>query len=66
MSSQTQDPAAEEVAALIEKQLRRETNVRFLRGMPTFRADLDIPEAFQLLLSRLDRAERRAHGRRRR
>ena len=64
MPSQPHAPAAEDVAALIEKELRRDINTRFLRGMPAFKADSDLPEKFKLLLTQLDKAERRAGGRR--
>jgi hypothetical protein len=60
MSSENQNPAADEVAALIRKELRREANKRFLRRMPAFQAEQDIPEEFRLLLSQLDSAEARA------
>jgi hypothetical protein len=63
MSSQPHAPAAEDIAALIEKEWRRDINVRFLRGMPAFRTDSDLPEEFRVLLSRLDKAERRARER---
>jgi hypothetical protein len=65
MSSQIQNTAADDVAALIRKELRRETNARFLRGMPTFQADVDeeVPEKFKLLLSQLEKAEARVRRR---
>jgi hypothetical protein len=62
MSSQPPAAAAEDVAALVEKELRRDVNLRFLRGMPAFRTDSDLPEKFKRLLAQLDKAERRARG----
>ena len=63
MSAQVQNSAAKDVAALIKKELRRETNTRFLRGMPTFQAEEEIPEKFKLLLSQLENAEARVRRR---
>jgi len=59
MSSQIESSAAEDVAALIRKELRREANARLLRRMPTFHAEEEIPEKFKLLLLQLERAEAR-------
>jgi hypothetical protein len=61
--SQTRDRAAEDLATLIKKEIRRETNARFLRGMPPFQANEELPEKFKLLLSRLESAEARPRGR---
>lgn len=60
MSSQIQSSATEDIASLVRKELRRESNARFLRGMPTFQAEEELPEKLKLLLLQLESAEARA------
>lgn len=45
------------VAGLIRKEIGSETNTRFLRSLPAFRLDRDVPARFNELLCRLDEAE---------
>lgn len=47
---------------LIRKEIRSETNRRFLAGLPGFRADMNLPDELQTLLRELDRAERRVRA----
>jgi hypothetical protein len=44
------------VAGLIRREIGSETNTRFLRSLPAFRLDRDLPVRFQELLGRLDEA----------
>jgi hypothetical protein len=46
------------LAALIRREMVTESNARFLRSLPAFKVDRQIPARFQDLLTRLDRAER--------
>lgn len=45
-------------AGLIRQEIGSETNRRFLRSLPAFRLERQIPPRFQELLGRLDQAER--------
>ena len=45
-------------AALIRRELRSETNQRFLRAMPPFRTESALPERLMDLLNQLDRSHR--------
>jgi hypothetical protein len=45
------------VAGLIRREIGTETNTRFLRSLPAFRLDRDVPARFQELLGRLEEAE---------
>jgi hypothetical protein len=47
----------ESLAADIRRQMSTEATKRFLRTLPAFRADNDIPEHFRELLNRLDGVE---------
>ncbi|MET2830261.1 hypothetical protein [Mesorhizobium shangrilense] len=47
----------EGLAADIRRQMSAEATKRFLRNLPAFRADNDIPEHFRELLNRLDSIE---------
>jgi hypothetical protein len=51
-----------ETSRLIRREIGTEANARFLRRMPLFKADEDVPKEMLELLARLDRAER-AHSR---
>jgi hypothetical protein len=46
------------LAALIRREIGTEINSRFLRSLPAFRLDRDMPAHFSDLLARLDQAER--------
>lgn len=48
------------LATLIRREMMTESNARFLRSLPAFRVERDIPARFQDLLTRLDQAERQA------
>ncbi|AZO52944.1 MULTISPECIES: hypothetical protein [unclassified Mesorhizobium] len=48
---------SERLAAEVRRQLGAETMARFLRTLPTFRTETDIPDRFRQLLDRLDRVE---------
>lgn len=45
------------LAGVIRKEMAREANVRFLRSLPVFRVDQQIPPRFIELLRHLDRVE---------
>ena len=45
------------VAGLIRREIGSETNTRFLRSLPAFQIDRQIPRRLQELLSRLEEAE---------
>lgn len=47
----------EGLASDIRRQMSTEATKRFLRNLPAFRADNDIPEHFRELLNRLDGIE---------
>lgn len=47
------------VAGLIRHQLGSETNARFLRSLPAFRVEREIPASLQQLLEKLEQAEGR-------
>ncbi|TWG91384.1 hypothetical protein L598_000600001240 [Mesorhizobium sp. J18] len=51
---------APELAQLIRRQIRLAENSRFLRGLPGFSLDERLPEKLNMLLAKLDEAERRA------
>jgi len=51
-----------ETSRLIRREIGTDANARFLRRMPAFRTDHDLPDEMQEMLARLERAER-AHSR---
>lgn len=51
-----------ETSRLIRREIRTEANVRFLRGLPMFKTDLNLSEEMQEMLARLERAERTHSG----
>ncbi|MBN9077358.1 MAG: hypothetical protein BGN87_13460 [Rhizobiales bacterium 65-79] len=51
-----------ETSRVIRREIGTEANARFLRRMPMFRTDHDVPDEMRDLLARLERAER-AHSR---
>jgi len=48
------------LAAIIRRQAGAERNQRYMRALPQFRLDGDMPDEIGKLLSELDRAEARA------
>jgi len=57
---------SDELAADIRRQFGTEATTRFLRTLPSFRTEADIPEHFRDLLDRLDGAEASRAGSQRR
>ncbi|MER9424088.1 hypothetical protein NKI88_16735 [Mesorhizobium sp. M0317] len=57
---------SEELAADIRRQFGTEATTRFLRTLPAFRTEADIPARFRDLLDRLDGIEASMAGGRRR
>ena len=51
-----------ETSRLIRREIGRETNAHFLRRLPVFQADHDLPDDMKELLARLDLAERTRAG----
>ncbi len=51
-----------ETSRLIRRELRTESNGRFLRGLPAFKTEYDLPDEMRDLLSQLERAERSQAG----
>jgi len=47
-----------DTSRLIRREIGTEANARFLRRMPVFRADHDLPDDMREMLVRLDQAER--------
>jgi hypothetical protein len=45
-------------AANLRRQIRTETNSRFLHNLPLFKADRTLPDDLEDLLDRLDQADR--------
>ncbi|KRB19635.1 MULTISPECIES: hypothetical protein [Mesorhizobium] len=60
----TRDKAekGEKLATEVRRQFGAEAMTRFLRTLPAFRAEADIPTRFSELLDRLDRVERNSLG----
>lgn len=48
-----------ETSRLIRREIGTEANTCFLRRMPMFKADQDIPDDMREMLGRLERAERK-------
>jgi hypothetical protein len=48
-----------ETSRLIRREIRTTANARFLKRLPLFKTDADLPDEMQDLLARLDLAERR-------
>lgn len=44
-------------AANLRRQIRTETNARFLRNLPNFKMDRSLPDRIEELLDRLDQIE---------
>ena len=57
---------SDELAADIRRQFGTEATTRFLRTLPSFRTEADIPEHFRDLLDRLDGIEASVAGGQRR
>jgi len=60
----TRDKAekGERLAAEVKRQFGAEAMTRFLRTLPAFRPETDIPNRFKELLDRLDRLESNSLG----
>lgn len=60
MMTQTNTKKGIEVAgaANLRRQIRTETNSRFLHNLPLFKADRALPDDLEDLLDRLDQADR--------
>nr|WP_095199531.1 hypothetical protein [Mesorhizobium carmichaelinearum] len=60
----TRDKAekGEKLATEVRRQFGAEAMTRFLRTLPTFRAEADIPNHFRELLDHLDRMESKSLG----
>lgn len=52
----------EKLAAEVKRQFGAESTTRFLRTLPAFRTEADIPDRFRKLLDRLDGVESSAAG----
>ncbi|CAH2395730.1 hypothetical protein [Mesorhizobium ventifaucium] len=52
------DERRERLAAGLRRQFGTEATIRFLRALPAFRTENDIPDRFKELLDRLDGIER--------
>lgn len=48
-------------AAHLRRQIRTETNVRFLHNLPAFKPEKSLPDALEELLDRLDQVEKVKH-----
>ena len=66
MITRNKGEKAERLATEVKRQFGAETMTRFLRTLPAFRTEADIPERFRELLDRLDEAKGREVGWRRR
>ena len=66
MMTRNKGEKAERLATEVKRQFGAETMTRFLRTLPAFRTEADIPERFRELLDRLDEAKDRDVGWRRR
>ena len=60
MMTRNKAEKGEELAAEVRRQFGAEAMTRFLRTLPAFRAEADIPDRFRELLDHLDRLESRA------
>ena len=60
----TRDKAekGEKLATEVRRQFGAEAMTRFLRTLPTFRPEADMPDRFRELLDRLDRLESSTSG----
>jgi metal-dependent amidase/aminoacylase/carboxypeptidase family protein len=56
-SARANDERRERLAAGIRRQFGTEATTRFLRALPAFRTEDDIPDRFRELLDRLDGIE---------
>ncbi|MER9297525.1 hypothetical protein NKI38_13675 [Mesorhizobium sp. M0621] len=66
MMTQKKAEKAERLAAEVRRQFGAEAITRFMRTLPAFRTEADIPDQFRKLLDRLDGAEKSGVGWRRR
>lgn len=66
MMTRNKGEKAEGLAAEVRRQFSAEAVTRFMRTLPAFRTEADIPDRFRELLDRLDGAENGDVGWRRR
>ncbi|ESY71193.1 hypothetical protein NKJ90_01385 [Mesorhizobium sp. M0051] len=66
MTTRKKAEKTERLAAEVRRQFGAEAVNRFMRTLPAFRTEADIPDRFRKLLDRLDGAEKSDVGRRRR
>ncbi|MER8374142.1 hypothetical protein [Mesorhizobium sp. M1409] len=66
MMTRKRTEKAERLATEVRRQLGAEAVTRFMRTLPAFRTEADIPDRFRKLLDRLDGAEKSDVGWRRR
>jgi hypothetical protein len=66
MMTRNKGEKAEALATEVRRQFGAETVTRFLRTLPAFRTEADLPDRFRELLDRLDGAEGGDVGLRRR
>ncbi|TPK96149.1 hypothetical protein FJ934_09915 [Mesorhizobium sp. B2-4-12] len=57
MMTRNKAEKGERLATEVRRQLGAEAMTRFLRTLPAFRTEADIPDRFRQLLDRLDRLE---------
>lgn len=62
--SRSSGPGPNEISKEIKRQIGQQANTRYLRGLPLFRVDNELPKSFHGLLRKIDRAERRQKERR--
>ncbi|HWK67773.1 MAG TPA: hypothetical protein VNS34_22850 [Rhizobiaceae bacterium] len=56
--SRSGGPRPNEISKEIKRQIGQKANTRFLRALPVFRVDDELPKSFHGLLHEIDRAER--------
>lgn len=66
MTTRKKAEKTERLAAEVRRQFGAEAVNRFMRTLPAFRTEGDIPDRFRKLLDRLDGAEKSDVGQRRR
>lgn len=63
--SRSGGPQPNEISKQITRQIGQQANTRYLRALPLFRVDNELPTSFKGLLTEIDRAERSRNRRRR-
>lgn len=62
--SRSGGPRPNEISKEIKRQIGQQANTRYLRALPLFRVDNELPQSFHGLLHDIDRAEHRQKERR--